>query len=51
MGQVSSFHIIGSIITLSLIIFTGIYTGRKVKDAKDFSTGAIMQVLHWFQVQ
>ncbi len=39
MGQVSSFHIIGSIITLSLIIFTGIYTGRKVKDAKDFSTG------------
>lgn len=39
MGQLSFFHILGSIITLSIIIFIGIYTGRRVKDAKDFSGG------------
>lgn len=39
MGQLSSFHIFGSIITLSVIMFIGIYSGRKVKDAKDFSSG------------
>lgn len=39
MGQLSLFHIFGSIITLSVIIFIGIYTGRKVKNVKDFSSG------------
>lgn len=39
MAQLSSFHILGSVITLSIIIFIGIYTGRRVKDAKDFSSG------------
>jgi SSS family solute:Na+ symporter len=39
MGQLSFFHILGSIITLSVIIFIGIFTGRKVKNAKDFSSG------------
>lgn len=39
MERLSSLHIFGSIITLSLIIIIGIYTGRKVKNAKDFSSG------------
>lgn len=32
MGQLSSFHILGSIITLTVIMFIGIHTDRKVKD-------------------
>ncbi|HHZ01729.1 MAG TPA: sodium:solute symporter family protein [Tissierellia bacterium] len=39
MEGLTTFHILGSILTLSLIIFIGIYSGRKVKDAKDFSGG------------
>lgn len=39
MEKLSSLHILGSVITLSVIIFIGIYTGRKIKDAKDFSSG------------
>ena len=39
MGQLSFFQILGSVITLSVIIFIGIYSGRKVKDAKDFISG------------
>ena len=39
MGQLSSLHILGSVITLSVIIFIGIYSGRRVKDSKDFSSG------------
>ena len=39
MGQLSFFHILGSVITLSVIILIGIYTGRKVRDVKDFSSG------------
>ncbi len=40
MGQLSFFHILGSVITLSVILFIGISTGRKVKDAKDFISGS-----------
>lgn len=39
MEQLSFFHILGSVITLSVIIFIGIYTGRRVKNAKDFISG------------
>lgn len=39
MGQLSFLHILGSVITLSVIIFIGIFTGRRIKDAKDFSGG------------
>jgi SSS family solute:Na+ symporter len=39
MENISQYHILGSIITLSITIFIGIYSGRKVKDVKDFSSG------------
>ena len=39
MVQLSFFHVLGSVITLSVIVFIGIFTGRRVKDAKDFSGG------------
>ena len=32
-------HIIGIVLTLALIVGTGIYSGRKVKNASDFTTG------------
>jgi SSS family solute:Na+ symporter len=33
------FHIIGIVITLALIAGVGVYSGRKVSDASDFTTG------------
>ena len=37
MEQLSLFHILGSAITLLVIIFIGIYTARKVKGVKKLS--------------
>ena len=33
------FHIIGILLILLLIIGVGVYSGRKVSDASDFTTG------------
>ena len=39
MEKLSSLHILSGVITLAVIIFVGICSGKKVKDAKDFSSG------------
>lgn len=39
MAQLSQLHIIGIIVTLTVIMIIGINSGKKVKNASDFSTG------------
>lgn len=39
MVQLNSLHIIGIVVTLSIIVLMGINSGKKVKNASDFSTG------------
>ena len=37
--SIGIFHVIGILITLALIAGVGVYSGRKVRDASDFTTG------------
>jgi SSS family solute:Na+ symporter len=39
MGDLSTMHILGAAITLTLIMGLGVYSGKKVKNASDFDTG------------
>lgn len=39
MENLTASHVIGALITLIMIAVTGVYSGRKVKNASDFSTG------------
>lgn len=39
MAGINSLHIIGIVVTLSIIVLMGINSGKKVKTASDFSTG------------
>lgn len=39
MNQLTYLHLIGVILTLSIIMGVGIYFGKKIKSASDFSTG------------
>ena len=39
MQQLTPLHVVGLLATIALIIGIGIYSGRKVKSAADFSSG------------